>query len=34
MTDTKVDPNDYIRAFMSERPVNFARAALVIIDMQ
>jgi nicotinamidase-related amidase len=34
MTDTKVDPNDYIRAFMSERPVDFARAALVIIDMQ
>lgn len=27
-------PADYIRAYMPERPVNPARAALVIIDMQ
>ena len=34
MTETTIDQSDYIRAFMSERPVDFARAALLIIDMQ
>lgn len=27
-------PNDYIRAYLAERPVQASRAALVIIDMQ
>ncbi len=27
-------PGDYIRAFMTERPVDLSRSALVIIDMQ
>ena len=31
---TSTASNDYIRAYMTERPVDPARAALLIIDMQ
>ncbi len=31
---TTTDPADYIRTYMTERPVDPARAALLIIDMQ
>lgn len=34
MPNAPIDESDYIQAFMSERPVEAARAALVIIDMQ
>ena len=34
MSTTGIDEIDYIRAFMSERKVDPARAALVIVDMQ
>mgnify|MGYP000418333151 CR=1 FL=1 len=27
-------PADYIRAYMTERPIDLSRAALVMIDMQ
>lgn len=34
MTAIDLDKADYIKAFMPERPVDFAKAALVIVDMQ
>jgi hypothetical protein len=34
MTKPQIDEADYIKAFMSERPVELARAALIVIDMQ
>lgn len=34
MTMTTTTPADYIRAYMTERPIDPARAALLIIDMQ
>ncbi|MDF1790733.1 MAG: cysteine hydrolase [Thalassobaculaceae bacterium] len=34
MTTDGIDNVDYIRAFMTERPVVFERSALVIVDMQ
>ena len=34
MTRYDLEKTDYIRAFMTERPVNLERAALVIVDMQ
>ncbi len=34
MTTPGIDNTDYIRAFMTERPVAFETSALVIIDMQ
>ena len=33
MTKPQIDEADYIKAFMSERPVELARAALIVIDM-
>ena len=33
-TDIDLDKTDYIKAFMPERPVDFGRAVLVVIDMQ
>lgn len=29
-----IDDTDYIKAFMTDRPVDFAKSALVIVDMQ
>ena len=29
-----IDQTDYIKAFMEERPVDFGRAALIVVDMQ
>lgn len=34
MAATGVTDNDYIKAFMADRPVDFAKSALVIVDMQ
>jgi len=34
MTGIDLEKHDYIRAFMSQRPVDFARAALIVADMQ
>ena len=34
MSTPGIDESDYIRAFMSERPVDFAEAALIVVDMQ
>ena len=34
MVTPGIDENDYIKAFMSERQVDFSRAALVVVDMQ
>ncbi len=34
MPSSGIDEADYIRAFMTERPVDFARAALIVVDMQ
>jgi nicotinamidase-related amidase len=34
MTRYNLEKTDYIRAFMTERPVNLERAALVVVDMQ
>ena len=34
MATAGIDNVDYIRAFMTERPVEFERSALVIVDMQ
>ena len=34
MATAGIDNVDYIRAFMTERPVVFERSALVIVDMQ
>ncbi len=34
MTRIDLEKTDYIRAFMAERPVNFERAILVVVDMQ
>ncbi len=34
MASSDIDETDYIKAFMDERPVDFARAVLVVVDMQ
>ena len=34
MTRIDLEKTDYIRAFMTDRPVKFERAALVVVDMQ
>lgn len=34
LSTAKISDTDYIQAFMTERPVDFAKAALVIVDMQ
>lgn len=34
MPSSGIDEADYIRAFMTERAVDFARAALIVVDMQ
>jgi nicotinamidase-related amidase len=34
MAASDSNDTDYIKAFMDERPVNFARAALIVVDMQ
>ena len=34
MPSGRIDEADYIREFMIERPVDFSRAALVVVDMQ
>ena len=34
MATSGIDQTDYIKAFMEERPVDFERAALIVVDMQ
>lgn len=34
MAASKIDEADYIKEFMAERPVDAARAALIVVDMQ
>ncbi len=34
MAVSDINDTDYIKAFMDERPVDFARAALIVVDMQ
>ena len=34
MAASDADQSDYIKAFMEERPVDFGRAALIVVDMQ
>ena len=34
MPTAGIDEADYIKAFMVERPIEFSRAALIIVDMQ
>lgn len=34
MAPGEVEESDYIQAYMAERPVDFARAVLVVVDMQ
>lgn len=34
MTTRAIDPSDYIKAFISQRPIDFGRAVLVVVDMQ
>ena len=34
MASGDIDESDYIKAFMDDRPVDFARAALIVVDMQ
>ena len=29
-----IDQTDYIKSFMEERPIDFERAALIVVDMQ
>ena len=34
MASSDINETDYIKAFMDERPVDLARAALIVVDMQ
>ncbi len=34
MATSGIDETDYIKAYMDERPIDFGRAALIVVDMQ